>query len=59
MPARRKRWTLGWTGLFEGPPYGIGMLAAGIILSIMIIPIKHLLLKLCVKDGKRYVFQLI
>src|SRR6478736_8122625 len=27
--------TLGWTGLFEGPPYGIGMLAAGIILSIM------------------------
>src|SRR5206468_737864 len=22
---------LGWTGLFEGPPYGIGMLAAGII----------------------------
>jgi phosphate transport system permease protein len=31
--------TFGWTGLFEGPPYGIGMLAAGIILSIMIIPI--------------------
>src|SRR6516164_6601281 len=31
--------TLGWTGLFEGPPYGIGMLAAGIILAIMIIPI--------------------
>ncbi len=30
---------LGWTGLFEGPPYGIGMLAAGIILAIMIIPI--------------------
>jgi phosphate transport system permease protein len=29
----------GWTGLFEGPPYGIGMLAAGIILSIMIVPI--------------------
>src|SRR5581483_4767835 len=29
----------GWTGLFEGAPYGIGMLAAGIILSIMIIPI--------------------
>jgi len=25
----------GWTGLFEGPPYGIGMLAAGIILAIM------------------------
>ena len=31
--------TLGWTGLFEGPPYGIGMLAAGVILAIMIIPI--------------------
>ena len=31
--------TLGWTGLFEGPPYGIGMLAAGIILSIMVLPI--------------------
>jgi phosphate transport system permease protein len=31
--------TLGWTGLFSGPPYGIGMLAAGIILAIMVIPI--------------------
>lgn len=31
--------TLGWTGLFTGPMYGVGMLAAGIILSIMIIPI--------------------
>jgi phosphate transport system permease protein len=29
----------GWTGLFVGPSYGIGMLAAGIILAIMIIPI--------------------
>ncbi|PYV57454.1 MAG: phosphate ABC transporter permease subunit PstC [Acidobacteria bacterium] len=29
----------GWTTLFEGPPYGIGMLAAGIILAIMILPI--------------------
>jgi len=29
----------GWTGLFEGAPYGIGMLAAGIILAIMVIPI--------------------
>jgi phosphate transport system permease protein len=28
----------GWTGLFEGPPYGIGMLAAGII-PIMVVPI--------------------
>ena len=31
--------TLGWTGLFTGAPYGISMLAAGIILAIMIIPI--------------------
>lgn len=31
--------TLGWTGLFSGAPYGIGMLAAGVILAIMIIPI--------------------
>jgi phosphate transport system permease protein len=29
----------GWSGLFEGPPYGIGMLAAGVILAIMIVPI--------------------
>jgi phosphate transport system permease protein len=28
----------GWTGLFSGPQYGIGMLAAGVILSIMIVP---------------------
>ena len=28
-----------WTGLFSGPTYGIGMLAAGIILAIMIVPI--------------------
>ena len=28
----------GWTRLFEGPPYGIGMLAAGVILAIMVIP---------------------
>lgn len=31
--------TLGWTGLFTGPIFGVGMLAAGIILAIMIIPI--------------------
>src|ERR1700720_467145 len=31
--------TLRWTGLFEGPPFGYGMLAAGIILAIMIVPI--------------------
>jgi len=29
----------GWTSLFEGPPYGISMLAAGIILAIMVVPI--------------------
>jgi len=29
----------GWTGLFVGPPFGIGMLAAGVILAIMIVPI--------------------
>jgi phosphate transport system permease protein len=28
-----------WTTLFGGPPYGIGMLAAGVILAIMVIPI--------------------
>jgi phosphate transport system permease protein len=28
-----------WTGLFQGPAYGIGMLAAGVVLAIMIIPI--------------------
>ncbi len=31
--------TLGWTGLFDGPAYGIGMLAAAIILAIMVVPI--------------------
>lgn len=29
----------GWSGLFTGPKYGIGMLATGIILAIMILPI--------------------
>ena len=29
----------GWTGLFSGPPFGVGMLAAGVILAIMIVPI--------------------
>src|SRR5215467_944385 len=28
-----------WTGLFSGPKYGWGMLAAGVILAIMILPI--------------------
>ncbi len=31
--------TLGWTTLFSGANYGIGMLAAGVILAIMILPI--------------------
>ena len=31
--------TLGWSGVFAGPNYGIGMFAAGVILSIMILPI--------------------
>ncbi len=31
--------TLGWTGFFTGPAYGIGMLAAGIIMAIMVVPI--------------------
>ncbi len=30
--------TLGWLPLFEGPPFGIGMMAAGVILAIMITP---------------------
>src|SRR5947209_7429599 len=31
--------TFGWTGLFTGPMYGGGMLTAGIVLAIMIVPI--------------------
>jgi phosphate transport system permease protein len=31
--------TLGWTGLFEGPDYGVSMLAAALVLSIMVLPI--------------------
>ena len=30
---------LGWTRLFEGQPFGIGMFTAGVILAIMILPI--------------------
>ena len=30
--------TLGFLPLFQGPPYGIGMLAAGVLLSIMVVP---------------------
>jgi len=29
---------LGWTPLFKGPAYGVGMLTAGIVLAIMIVP---------------------
>jgi phosphate transport system permease protein len=28
-----------WTGLFSGPPFGIGMMAAGVVLAIMVVPI--------------------
>ena len=31
------RW-LGFLPLFQGPPYGVGMLAAGLILAIMVVP---------------------
>jgi phosphate transport system permease protein len=30
---------LGWTGLFSGPNFGVGLLTASIILAIMILPI--------------------
>lgn len=30
--------TLGWLPLFHGPPLGIGMLAAGLILAVMVMP---------------------
>ena len=30
--------TLGWCPLFRGPAYGVGMLTAGIVLAIMIVP---------------------
>jgi phosphate transport system permease protein len=30
--------SLGWLPLFQGPPYGVGMLTAGLILAIMITP---------------------
>ena len=32
------RSVLGWTPLFQGPFYGISMLSAGVVLSLMIIP---------------------
>jgi phosphate transport system permease protein len=30
--------TLGFLPLFQGPPYGVGMLAAGLILAVMVVP---------------------
>jgi phosphate transport system permease protein len=35
QPLRR---SLGWTPLFEGPFYGLSLLAAGVVLALMIIP---------------------
>jgi phosphate transport system permease protein len=32
------RGVLGWTPLFSGPFYGVSMLAAGVVLSVMIVP---------------------
>lgn len=31
--------TLGWTGLFGAPSYGVGMLTASVVLAIMIFPV--------------------
>ena len=31
--------TLGWTGLFRGPNFGVGLLTAGLVLAIMILPV--------------------
>ena len=31
--------TLGWTGFFEGPNFGVGLLTASMILAVMILPI--------------------
>ena len=39
MSTRSSCSAFGWTGLFTEPNFGIGMLAAGIILAIMILPI--------------------
>ncbi len=30
--------SLGWLPFFSGPPYGVGMMAAGLILAIMVVP---------------------
>ncbi len=31
--------TLGWTGFFRGPNFGVGLLTAGIVLAIMVLPV--------------------
>src|ERR1700735_2847753 len=46
--------TLGWTGFFTGPPFGISMLAAGIILAIMIVPIISSLTREGLMVGAQY-----
>ena len=38
VPDRRVRQCAGAVDLFAGPPYGIGMLTAGLILAIMVLP---------------------
>lgn len=30
---------LGWTGLFRGPNFGVGLLTAGLVLAIMVLPV--------------------
>ncbi len=37
QPFLQKRF--GWTGIFNGAPYGIGLLTAGVVLSIMVLPL--------------------
>lgn len=46
--------TFGFLPFFSGPPYGVGMLAAGIILAIMIIPTISSICKEVFKSIPRY-----
>jgi phosphate transport system permease protein len=39
VPFRWLKATLGWTPFFSGPIYGVSMLAGGIIIAVMILPI--------------------
>ena len=39
--------------LFAGPPYGIGVLTAGVILAIMVLPIVSFDLPRCLRNGSR------